>query len=277
MKRILQILIFLMLAVGSAFALEPAAIQIGRIEKSLWGLEYKNLDEKARLSRIEKDVFGAEYASKAIQARIDKINESLGLEGTIEENDVITKQVDEIQSKGVSYPVISSMENQILGKDYDGESIYSRLDRLENKVFSAKQTGDLNERTQRLAAKLSRVDSVANAPKAQQETIQDGYNNYDSYMGNQNDFYLQLSALEYAMYRKSYDHEPLSVRLSRLERKIFQRDFTLDDDALRVQRIQAAANAKKTAKYYDGYKFQKFASTGLQIGTIVLMILAMIL
>ena len=35
--------------------------------------------------------------------------------------------------------------------------------------------------------------------------------------------------------------------------------------------------AKKTAKYYDNNKFQKFAATGMQLGSIVLMILALLL
>ena len=79
------------------------------------------------------------------------------------------------------------------------------------------------------------------------------------------------------MFQTSYSNEPIPNRLTRLENKIFKRDFKEDDDGIRLSRIQAAATAGKTAKYYDNNKFQKFASTGMQAASILLMILALIL
>ena len=62
-----------------------------------------------------------------------------------------------------------------------------------------------------------------------------------------------------------------------VQTEIFQRDFSSDDEYLRLQRLQAAANAQQTAKLYEANKIQKYASTGMQIGSIILMILALIL
>ena len=59
--------------------------------------------------------------------------------------------------------------------------------------------------------------------------------------------------------------------------KILPMLFSSDDDYLRMQRLQAAANAQQTAKLYEANKIQKYTSTGLQIGSILLMILALIL
>ena len=95
---------------------------------------------------------------------------------------------------------------------------------------------------------------------------------YDS-----SDIYIQLAGLENAMFSKTYSQDPVGLRLNRLERKIFQRDFSSDDEYMRIQRLQAAANATQTAKLYEANKYQKYASTGIQLGSIILMILALIL
>ena len=104
----------------------------------------------------------------------------------------------------------------------------------------------------------------------------------EQYMGSQNkindsDVYIQLSGLESMLFSKTYSQDPVGLRLNRLERKIFQRDFSSDDDNLRIQRLQAAASAQQTAKLYEANKIQKITSTGMQLGSILLMILALIL
>ena len=86
-----------------------------------------------------------------------------------------------------------------------------------------------------------------------------------------------LAGLETTLFSKTYSQDPVGLRLNRLERKIFQRDFSSDDEYLRLQRLQAAASAKQTAKLYEANKIQKYTSTGLQLGSIILMILALIL
>ena len=89
--------------------------------------------------------------------------------------------------------------------------------------------------------------------------------------------YPKISEIERLTFNRTFEDEPIEIRLNRLERKIFQRDFSSDDDYLRMQRLQAAANAQQTARLYEANKIQKFTSTGLQIGSIILMILALIL
>lgn len=267
--KIFFIIIFLFTA-GISFALEPASIQLGKIEKNLWGFEYKNETEAKRLDRIEKDIYGNASDKGSVQDRINKINQTLGITGAPEEDLAVAKEMDDKPQEGVSYPAIDKLEIQVLGKAYSEEGVYKRLDRLEEKVFAAKQTGDLNQRMERLSASVSSTY----LPYTPQE--QAPYPNY-MYTYDSQDIYLQLSGLENSIFRKTYDQDPLSVRLNRLERKIFQRDFASDDNAVRIQRIQAASSASKTAKYYDSNKFQKYASTGVQVGTLLLMILALIL
>lgn len=272
MKQILRIyfILVLLFITGISFALEPSSIQISKIEKSLWGFDYQSENEAKRLERIEKDIYGNSSAKGNVQERIDKINQTLGITGAPEEDLAVAREIDDKPQEGVSYPSIDKLEVQVLGKAYSDEGVHKRLDRLEEKVFAAKQTGDLNQRVERLSASVNST-YLPYTPQGQNNTPNYMYT-YDS-----QDIYLQLSGLENSIFRKTYDQDPLSVRLNRLERKIFQRDFASDDNAVRIQRIQAASTASRTAKYYDTNKFQKYASTGIQVGTFLLMVLALIL
>ena len=124
-------------------------------------------------------------------------------------------------------------------------------------------------------------DVIAKARKDAQNRGRNGGNQAYSYDYNYgyggSDASLQIAGLENSLFGQTYSYDPMTVRLNRLERRIFQRDFASDDDYSRIERLQAASNAKKTAKYYDNNKFQKFAATGMQLGTFVLMILALLL
>lgn len=255
--------------------------QISRIEKSIWGFSYTKEDVQKRLSRIEKNVFGVENLKLTQEQRLKKINESLGFEN-YEDSLKQAYEIEQAQESGdISYPQIDSLEYQMFKETYDKENIYKRIARLEKKIFGSEQDGNLSSRTERLKAYL-REDVVAQDPNYYYEKPYETTQDIESYMGSQNKFddsdvFIQLSGLEMALFSKTYSQDPVGLRLNRLERKIFQRDFSSDDENLRIQRLQAAANASKTAKLYEANKVQKFTSTGMQIGSIILMILALIL
>ena len=163
---------------------------------------------------------------------------------------------------------------------YEKETIYKRLERLEKKIFGSIQEGTLALRTDRLKAYIRKDDIVSNAeyytkkPYTTTRDIQEYANSQSNY---DTDLFIQIAGLENAMFNKTYSQDPMGLRLNRLERKIFQRDFSSDDEYLRMQRLQAAASAQQTAKLYEANKVQKYASTGIQIGSLILMILALIL
>ena len=164
---------------------------------------------------------------------------------------------------------------------YEKENIYKRLERLEKKIFGSTQDGNLASRTEKLKAYI-RQDSVAQNPNYYIEKPYRPTQDIEQYMGSQNkyensDIFIQLAGLESTLFMKTYSQDPVGLRLNRLERKIFQRDFSSDDDYLRIQRLQAAANAQQTARLYETNKIQKITSTGMQLGSLLLMILALIL
>ena len=272
---------FLCLGTNFSFgAQSPVSAQISKIENSIWGFEYSKDDNAKRISRIENNVFGTTNSKLSIEQRIKKLNEAMGFE-SYEDSIKPAYEINSDEVAGINYPQIDTLEYQLFNSTYEKENIYKRLDRLEKKIFGSTQEGDLASRTDRLKAYV-RKDVVAQNPSYHVEQPYSPTKDIEQYMGSQNkyensDMHIQLSGLETLLFSKTYSQDPVGLRLNRLERKIFQRDFSSDDDYLRMQRLQAAANAQQTAKLYEANKIQKFTSTGLQIGSIILMILALIL
>lgn len=274
-KFLLIILVMTALAFCSnaCFADTPIQTQLSKIENEIWGFDYHDESDAVRIERVEKQVFGVANPKLTPEKRVDKITKSLGLE-TYEEarSSLSDLYVMEQAGAGAEYPQIDQLEGAILGSVYKDENIYKRLERLEKKVFGAKQEGELAQRTEALKKHSLATTSTNNAPFYTQKDS----NNY-GYNTEGEDVKLQLAALENMIFATDFSQEPVPLRLNRLENKIFQRNFLDDEIQTRVSRIQAAATANKTAKYYDSNKFQKFAATGLQAASFLLMILAFIL
>ena len=273
------ILSFMLLNV--AFATQsPIDIQLSKIENSIWGFDYSKDDVLKRLTRIENNVFGTSNEKTSKEARIKKINEAMGFE-SYEESIKKAYEIDESEVEGINYPQIDTLEYQMFKTTYGKENISKRLERLEKKIFGSSQEGNLASRTDRLKAYIKQ-DVVAKNPSYYEEQPYTTTSDIEEFMNSQNkyyesDIYIQLSGLENSLFSKTYSQDPIGLRLNRLERKIFQRDFSSDDEFLRLQRLQAAACAQQTAKLYEANKIQKYASTGMQIGSIILLILALIL
>lgn len=270
---IITALILMLINPICAYAAAPVTLasHLGKIEQELWGFEYGSQTDTERIGRIEQSVFGQTNDKETIEKRIEKINKALGIESQKEAQSSAGELLSE-EMDGISYPQIDQLEMKLFSQVYDKENIYKRIERLEKKIFGATQDGDLASRTDKLKGYLN-IDTTPKTVYSRGDIPQ-----YEqSYDGYGSDINIQISGLEQSLFGKTFSQDPTGLRLNRLERKIFQRDFSSDDDVVRMQRLQAAASAKKTAKYYDMNKAQKFTSTGLQIGTLILMILAMIL
>ena len=257
------------------------SVQLSKIERSIWGFDYSKEDTQKRLSRIETNVFGTTN-SKASQAdRIKKLSEAMGFENQ-EDSVKAAYEVDTQEAADINYPQIDALEFQLFRVTYEKESIYKRLERLEKKIFGSVQEGNLASRTHRLKAYVKKDEIASQNPNYYNQQQYQPTKNIEQYMGSQQkydsgDIQIQIAGLESALFSRTYSQDPVGLRLNRLERKIFQRDFSSDDEYLRIQRLQAAANAQQTAKLYEANKMQKYASTGIQVGSIILMILALLL
>lgn len=282
-KKIIIFIMFLILGLNCAFAAQDFSLEdVAKIETTIWGFEYSKDSLEKRLGRIENNVFGVQNTKMSAKQRIEKINDAIGIE-SVKDSQKPAYEIAQNEVEQVNYPQIDMLEYQIFNSTYEKENIYKRLERLEKKIFGSSQDGDLALRTDRLKAYIKK-DTIAQKQNTNYyfEQPYQMTDDIEQYMGSQgkyanSDVFLQLAGLEMVLFSKTYSQDPVGLRLNRLERKIFQRDFSSDDDSLRLQRLQAAANAQKTAKLYEANKIQKFTSTGMQLGSILLMILALIL
>ena len=86
-----------------------------------------------------------------------------------------------------------------------------------------------------------------------------------------------LTTVENNVLRRTFQNDKMDSRLSRLENRMFGTEFTDDDEQTRINRITSAYKAQKNSSKYDSNKFARNMTTAMQIGTILLMMLACIL
>lgn len=267
------------------------------IENHLFGVEYKDETIVKRLDRIDNYLFGDIQRGTAAD-RIKKISESAGIsflpKMTSEQKKIAAADFMP-EDKDVSYPVIDMLEEQSFNSVYQGENVYKRLERLEKKAFGKINDGDLSTRTDKLKASLLAVkpnkitydDNYA--PKGVKPQISYNDNNFPEIQSYSNreekgystgaaaDINYGLSVLENFVFGDTYAHLSSDDRLSKLERKLLKKTFNNDDINSRMERIATVASAKGSSMQYNENKWAKYVSTGVQVGSIILMILAMIL
>ena len=69
----------------------------------------------------------------------------------------------------------------------------------------------------------------------------------------------------------------LNDELAQLEYETFGTEFSNEDTATRIQRLNSVNKAQKSSQKYDSAKFNQRMSTVMEIGAMLLMILAMVL
>lgn len=293
MKKYLLILLLLLSINVSVEAQMTTQETISAIENTVFGYDYSNESESKRIERIEEHLYGQKKTGN-IAKRIENIQNDSGItikkEKPVAENkndNYLSQQAkrdSELaalkEDSTVEYPMVDKMEEELFNTTYKKENIYSRLNRLEERVFNKTSNEDLNARVDKLASVLR--------PKTQKMAKQNDYSysmkDMDSYYNNSGlepvdnqTIPFQLAAIEEDLLRNAYMNENISNRLSRLEQKLFNRTFVADNDVTRLQRIMVAYDAKKNSYKYENNRKMQNMATASQIGGILLMILAMLL
>ncbi len=301
-----------------AFSMTPSLLKISGIEKQLFGYEYKNDSEINRINRIEKYLYGKTF-SNVTDKRLNKIALDIGYiepEKTANKaqssEKISTASIPSYEKEDptVQYPIVDKIETKVFNKSFNGENIYSRVSKLENKVFGKTSSDNLSNRVNKL--RLSVLDPVSSddfvtgaaiptenyydsissmydddvaetygktsSSKRQNNSFSNNYSSQPSQSSVRNNLLSsELTTIEQTMFNQSFSNESIESRLSRVESQVFKRNFANDNPAARLQRIAAVKTAQKSSKLYDNNKLMRNLSTGMQVGTFLLMILAMIL
>lgn len=263
--------------------------EISKIENELYGFDYLNEELSKRVARLEKSIYGKETVGN-LNSRIKKlasdiVSDKIGAE--IEPTEDTFREEEVVADSSVNYPVVDEIEMKIFGETYKNRDFHTRIVTIERKLFGKiYDVEDYSERMDRIKAevmpeRLAR-EKVFGYDNSDRLTSQDlsglnssrfapqmpyGQQNYTRPYTNYGD----ITGTAYPVQRDIEDE------LAQLEYDTFGTEFTDDNTQTRIKRLNSANKAKKSSNKYDNYKFQQRMSTAMEIGAMLLMILAMVL
>lgn len=179
-------------------------------------------------------------------------------------------------SVDIGYPAVDEMETKVLGAAYPQENIYTRLDRLEYTIFGAATKAPLSDRVDRLRSTvLAETPQAAEPQKGYTASTMPSYFYSQTQQSSQEQSII-LYELEKKLLGTVYINEPTEVRVSRLERIVFQASSDNYPVEERLQRLCAYADAKDSDQYYnDQAKLNQYANVanGVRVISLLFMIL----
>ncbi len=277
---------------------------LDNIENSLYGFTYTTSSDTERLARIEQSVYGHEKNGN-VQERLNALKNDMaadliGQEITPKEDTFAEEEDKIVQEKlppagaNVDYPSINELEKHVFKKEFKTKDLNSRLASLEKQSLGKTFENDpFATRVDRLQAKI-KPKSFMNNNIAQSSNdyydddvipLDKNYKldeyrapdfDYESYNARKNSP-ANLASVEKSIFKRSFNNEDTQNRISRLESTMFGTTFENDDAQTRINRISSAYKATKSAGRYDSNKFSQNMATAMQIGTMILMILACVL
>ena len=298
------IIFCILLTVNTGYAGQYTAT-LDKIENEIFGFQYGNESDETRLSRIEESVYG-QAVGGATQDRIAKLTKDLsaneiGKEIAPKEDTFMDETGDYAdeqpvaQGPNVDYPAVNELEMQVFNKEFKNQDISVRLSKLEQQTFGKTYNDDLSTRVDRLKAEIKPASLMDNEIAQSSNGFYDdevveldkNYHldryeppsfDYDAYNARHSSpKRTNLASIEKSMFKQAYNNDDMNNRLSRIESGMFGTTFENDAQQDRINRIASAYSAQKTAGTYDSNKFSQNMATAMQIGTLILMVLACVL
>lgn len=161
-----------------------------------------------------------------------------------------------------TYPHVTELESYILGQTYIGDSLQTRVGRMEKKAFGAASTDpDLSARTDALTdyadQKLGKKTPVA-TDNSSYQTSDNSAPSSDETPGN----YPHITALEKGILGTAYPQDALPARLARMESKAFGAPSTDVDLCNRTDALDTYVEKKLHKKSFDKQQADQAASEG---------------
>ncbi len=146
---------------------------------------------------------------------------------------------------------IRAYESKYFERHFEGETIDKRLDRLENFIFGATNSGSADTRTAQIVAAVGVPTVTAAAPKTKSSYNEAPPTASSTNSTNGTDVSLQspgnyprVTALESEILGQSYPTQPLVTRLNRMELKVFGNQSHSDDLSARTDALDQYAQVK---------------------------------
>lgn len=288
---------------GYTYSGDSENSRLNRIENTVYGtISQKTANE--RIARLKKDL-SADLIGQEIEPREDTF---------AEDEYAYVDEKEPVAAANVTYPAVDELEEMVFNQVTPKEDIKKRLSKLEMKVFGKEYNDDLSTRTDRLKAEIKPKSLMDNQIAQSSNEFYDDYVpplgadyhlnkyqqtdtfDYDSFNARQaamEEAYqsgnygtapippstkkYSLTTVEKNVLNQTFKNDSTENRLARLESAMFGTQFDGEDEETRINRISSAYNAQKSANKYDSNKFAQNMTTAMQIGTLLLMVLACIL
>lgn len=270
---------------------------LSKIENNLYGYDYKKESNSKRIERLEKDIYG-KVSSGDINKRLNKLSKDMVAEQIGTEIDPVedTFQEEEVVAdNSVNYPILDEIETKIFNKTYPERDFHTRVVTIEKKLFG--KIYDVDD----YSTRMDRIKAEVMPERLAREKVF-GYDNsnnknYGNNALSSNDLsglsLNRFSTMPYGQenYTRPYANygdysttgsaapvpQDIEEHLAQLEYATFGTEFSSDDTSKRIKRLNSATRAKQSSQRYDSQKFNQRMSTVMEIGAMLLMILAMVL
>lgn len=265
---------------------------LSKIENNIFGFDYQKDSISNRVSRLEKTIYGK--ASKGdINKRVKRLSgdvsaDVIGLEIPPVKDTFLAEE--EAQDSSVSYPIVDEIEQKLFNTTYPKRDFHTRIVTIEKKLFGKiYDVDDYSKRMDRIKSKMM-PETIAQEPIDEygdgKYYDNDSINSMDlsgtkhsrfSFPFGQRNYTRQYS--NYGNYENEFmsQSDSLDDNLTQMEYDMFGTEFSNESTQSRIKRLNSVNKAKKSARKYDSQKFSQHMSTAMEIGAMILMVLAMIL
>ena len=263
--------------------------QIAKIESNLYGFDYSNDTIENRISRLEKTIYGKSTSGSTTERlkkiAIDITAEQIGQE--INPTEDTFREEENIADNSVNYPIVDEIEMKLFNQTYKNRDFHTRIVTIERKLFGKiYDVDDYSTRMDRIKAEIM-PERLAREKVFGYDNSNSDLLSSDDLSGFTRDRYANMYGQEnytrpYANYGDMnslafQDNDNLKDELAQLEYDTFGTEFSNEDTNTRIKRLNSVNKAKKSSQKYDSQKFQQRMSTVMEIGAMLLMILAMVL
>lgn len=270
--------------------------EICKIENNLYGFDYSNDTTQNRIARLEKTIYG-KTSTGDINKRLKKLSgdisaDVIGLEikpvkDTFLEDEKMKEELEQADNS-VNYPIVDEIEQKLFNQTYPKRDFHTRIVTIEKKLFGKiYDVEDYSTRMDRIKAKVMPEAVAQKAPEYSDGSYFDNdmINSMDLSGTRTGRFAMPFGQRNYSRPYTNFgnyeenipDNTQLNDELAQMEYDMFGTEFSNESTQSRIKRLNSVNKAKKSSKKYDSQKFQQHISTAMEIGAMILMVLAMIL
>lgn len=299
-----KLIIYLLILISLFFPVQAHSIStieasIAKIENNLFGYDYSKDSSTKRLERLEKTIYG-KISSGDINKRLKKLSDDIaadviGLEiPPVKDTYLAEEQAKE--DSNVDYPIVNEIEKKLFNTTYKNRDFHTRIVTIEKKLFGkVYDVDDYATRMDRIKEKMYPESSLASKKDNNYGDFGNGSYYNDDMINSMdlsglsrsrfgNPFGQKNYTRKYANYGNTFDDyesvqtpSNLNDELAQMEYEMFGTEFSNESTQKRLKRLNSVNKAKKSSQKYDSQKFSQHMSTAMEIGAMILMVLAMIL